>query len=111
MKATLRHGNYLVGATKVEDLELKVWLLMDETGWVGELQKYLDAPVGELGSGKQTLRAKEVSLKEKVHEYGLLDLESGTVWAALARGERVIHDLAERVSTGHVSLVHEQASS
>lgn len=37
---------------KVVKLELNIWLLMNETNQIGELQKRLVAAVGELGSVK-----------------------------------------------------------
>lgn len=96
---------------KVEKLESKVQLLKDTTEKIGEMPKWLDAAMGELGSMNQALEAKGVATKANVHEYSRLELELELVRAVIAGEERSIQDIEEPVHTEYTSLVRAQASS
>lgn len=42
--------------------------MTDKTGKIGELQKQLDAAVGELSRVEQAIEAKELAFRAKVNE-------------------------------------------
>lgn len=59
----------------MEGLELKVGLLVDETGKDGEVRQRLYAQEKELVLTKRALEAREADAKEKAHNCGCLELE------------------------------------
>lgn len=80
-------------------------MLAEEAGHTGDLQKRLDAKVGELESAKRALESKKCTLKEKSCENGCLEIETEATPATIGREERVTHDLTERVCTGYISVM------
>lgn len=66
---------------------LKVPLLSEEAGQVGEMQRPLDSKPGELASMEQALLAEEAVLKENIHHYGRLKLKMGAARAVIYRGK------------------------
>lgn len=78
-------------------MEFKVWLLTNEAEKIsGLMKRRLDVAVGELGSVKWELEAKEASLKPELHECSRLQLVIGAARAVIDRKKRVIHNFPSR---------------
>lgn len=74
-------------------MELKVGLLADEAGNVGEMQQLLDDQAKELDSTKPVLEAKEYDIKQKSYDCRRLKMDVKPARAAIKRGERVMQTL------------------
>lgn len=69
---------------KVGELELKVKLLVDDAGKLGDLEKALSAKKAELASAKSALEASEAFLNAKDRDCSELSFELGLALAATA---------------------------
>lgn len=58
-EVTIRQLGAMVG--KIEELEMKDGLLVDDAGWVGKLQRRLDAQEKGLDSTKRALKTKDLT--------------------------------------------------
>lgn len=103
--------NLAVRMAKVGDIEFKLQLFADDSGNVGDLQKPLSAKEVELASTNSSLEVSEGTLKSKHRECVESSPELGSDRAAVGRGKRLIHDFAEFVGNGYISLVRTQAAS
>lgn len=83
--------------TTFSELAVKHHLTTEEAWCGGDLQRHLDAKVGDLKLTKRALESEEDAFKDKSWGKGLLDVEVITGWAQVKRRERVVHDFEERV--------------
>lgn len=70
---------------KVSKLELNFQLLVEETGLAGDLQKRLDAKVGEFESANRALGSTKSASMENSLGNGCLEVDQGAARAAIGR--------------------------
>lgn len=92
-------------------MDLKVYLLAEDSRCAGNLEYRLDTKLTELESVKKDLDSKESVLKEKRRDSGRLEAEQEAVQAAIGGKESDFYDSAELICTGYTSPMRVQAWS
>lgn len=95
---------------RVEELEFKVALLVDNAGKVGKMQLRLDAKEKDLASTRQTFEAKTADVNKNAHDCGRLELEMKSAAAPISMGGKTMRDYFEQGCMAHSPLLHTLAS-